>query len=85
MNISFEKITLEITRDEAYNLYSSLKYGLETSVKEHWVNHPNSFDKMEATRITMLRELSRFTGNDFEYDLKQIQDLLADLVQKKIF
>ena len=78
MNITFDKLTLEINREEAYTLYSTIYHGLEDRILDHWKNHPDAFDKLESSRLQMMRELARFTGNDFIYDSAQLKKLIAD-------
>lgn len=78
MNITFDKLTLEISREEAYTLYSTIKHGIEDRIKDHWKNHPDSYEKMESHRLHMMRELARFTGNDFAYDSGELKKLLVE-------
>ncbi len=78
MNITFDKLTLEINREEAYTLYSTIKHGLEDRINDHWKNHPEAYEKMEMQRLHMMRELARFTGNDFNYDSGELKKLLAE-------
>jgi len=77
MTISFEKLTLEISREEAYTLYSTIKHGIEDRISDHWKNHgTEAYEKMEVSRLHMMRELARFTGNDFDYDAQQLKQHL---------
>jgi hypothetical protein len=84
MNITFDKLTLEINREEAYALYSTIKHGLEDRIKDHWHNHPDSYEKLESQRLHMMRELARFTGNDFNYDSAELKRLLTEYQKPKV-
>ena len=84
MNITFEKLTLEINREEAYTLYSTIKHGIEDRIKDHWKNHPDAYDKLESQRLHMMRELARFTGNDFASDADELKKLIAELQPKPV-
>lgn len=81
MNISFEKLTITISNNEAYTLYATLKRALEQTIKDHWKNYPDAYKEREQERLYMMRELARFTGNDFNYDSAELDKLLATLSQ----
>ena len=82
MNITFDNLTIEITRNEAYTLYSTIKHGLEDRIRDHWKNYPDSYEQQEGDRLDMLRELARFTNNNFNYDQAELKKLLASLTVK---
>lgn len=82
MHISFKELTLKISEEEAFVLYSTIKQNLATNIKEHWKNHPDSYPKMEEVALNMMRQLARFTGHDFEYDSGELKKLLDGLKSK---
>ena len=81
MNIDFDRVQISVSRDELYCLYASLLAGLEHTAKTHWVNYPASFRQGEQMRIDMLRQITRFTGDDFEVDLKRISDIVGEALK----
>ena len=82
MNISFEKLTIEITEYEARDIYSALKRGLEHTIEEHWKNYPDSFERNESSRLHMMTTLGRALGYEPSYDIAQLKKQLADAVTK---
>lgn len=78
MHLSIEKATITITDKEAYELYRSLRAAIEHSIKIYWRHHPESYPKDEQPRLSMMKELSRITGNNYQHDLLQLQELLEE-------
>lgn len=80
MRVSFDTIKIEISESEARTLYGTIRIGLERTIDDHWKNHPDSYERNEAERIHMLRELGRATGNSADYDLKDLRTRLDKAV-----
>jgi hypothetical protein len=82
MNAKFPTTVLELNDTEAIDLYYALKREIERTIREHWVNHPDSYEKNEARRLHMLEQLSRSVGHD--QDVRgQLFNLLTETIKAK--
>lgn len=82
MNISFPKTVIELSPEEAIDLYYDVKRGLQHTIDTHWVNHPDSYELNEHRRLHILTQLHRAVGHDID-PLKQLCDQLNEAVKKK--
>ena len=84
MNISYNRIELSITQQEAVTIYYALKRDIERAIKSHWVNHPHAYCQHELPALDMMRTLAPFTNSVFAYDEAELKKGLDDLVAAKI-
>lgn len=78
MIIEFDKVSLNMSRDEASELFYSLRRDIKHSIATHWRNHPDSFLKNETIRLQMLDQLNRLVNvGDVR---KEMHDYLTECV-----
>jgi hypothetical protein len=82
MKTSFPTTTIELSPEEAIDLYYALKRQIEHTIETHWVNYPDSYDKSEARRLHMLVQLHRSVGHDSD-PVKELREFLVKCVAKK--
>lgn len=78
MYISIEKAELTISAQEARDIYRSVRKAIESDIQTHWRRHPDCFPKDEQPRLSIMKELSRMTCDNYEYDLLQLTKLLKN-------
>lgn len=64
MNVTIKRATFEITDEEAIDLFHALKRDLEYTIDTHWNRHPGVYSKQAASRLHMMRELSRLMHSE---------------------
>lgn len=55
---------MEISDDEACDLFHAIKRDLEYTIDSHWVMHPGVYSQQAASRLHMMRELSRLMHSE---------------------
>lgn len=78
MIIEFDIVSLKISRDEASELFYSLRRDIKHSIASHWRNHPDAYLKNEAIRLQMLDQLNRLV--DVGDVRKEMHDYLTECV-----
>jgi len=76
MNINYDKIMIEVNREEAIEIYYALKRGVERAIREHWRNNNADFERQENT-LPLLKTLAPFIGQDYADELKYFNALLT--------
>lgn len=76
MNIEFDTVKIQFSMSEIYALKQSVCAGLEYTIKTHWVNHPDAFPDREHERLTILKNLCRITGDNYEYHFAELLKLI---------
>lgn len=55
MDIKANKINMNLSYDELWNIAFWVKKSLETTLKEHWINHQDAWEGQEKERLSMLK------------------------------
>lgn len=84
MNLEFDQVKIELTSDECFTLYGTLRSGLIYTIETHWFNYPDSFEQQEQMRLQMMKTISRATGANYEWDFAELKKTLAACVAKKV-
>ena len=83
MNITYEKITLEVNSVEARNIFHSLIYNVQHAIETHWVDHKFAYEQHEHSRLWLLRELAPFVNRDPIEVIDTLREHLDSLVAAK--
>lgn len=65
MKITIPRATLEVTAEEAIDLFHALKRGLSATIQSHWCRHPGVYSQQAASRIQMMKVLDCMMGGHF--------------------
>lgn len=84
MTVNFDTIELKVTVSECIDLKYCLVEQLKQTIKSHWVNYPGEWQKHEAQRLSMIRELCRVTNYTYTDDLKMLELYLDTCVREKV-
>lgn len=82
MKTTFPNTIIELTPEEAIDVYYDIKRGLESTIDTHWVNYPDSYAHGEVRRLNILYHLNRSVGHDQDV-LQQMRERLTDAVKKR--
>lgn len=74
-------LEIELTRNEAVELFYALKERIENAIKRHWITYPDSFLDMQSVSLQMLKELSKIVG--FSYETEILPGLMSMLKKPK--
>lgn len=81
MIIKYPKgLEIELTKEEAIEIFYSVKERIEKAIRSHWINYPDKFLELESTALRMLKELCRVVGYSYETD---ILPALMDMLKKQ--
>lgn len=78
MKTSFPTTVIELSQEEAIDIYYAMKRAIEDTIDTHWHNHPDSYEELESRRLHILVELGRSVG----YDRDVLTELRERLVAK---
>ena len=70
-------IDIELTHEEAIEIYYAVKERMISAIKSHWINYPDLFLENASTSLGILKQLSRLTNYPYENVL--LPELLAML------
>lgn len=76
MKITAQEIHLQIDNTEATDLFRSILVALKYTIVKHWRFNKSCWPENEKIRLRMLKELSIVTGNNYEWEFKQLMTLL---------
>lgn len=82
MKTHFPVTVIELSPEEAIEVYYALRRQLEHTIETHWVNHPDSYERSESMRLHLISQLHRSVGHD-DNPLKAMRDHLDTCVKKK--
>ena len=82
MNIKYDKLMLNISSEECRDIFYSLRSAVEHAIDTHWQYHPDSYNKMESIKLSLLRTLAPYAGWDAQETIKTLQQRLDELVKK---
>lgn len=68
MNIEAEKFKIEMTYNEVWNTAFDIRRAIESSLKDHWVNHQNVWETNEKEKLQRLRIFFTALGRVDLYD-----------------
>ena len=68
MNIEADNFKIEMTNNELWSTAFDVKRALEASLKDHWVNHQDVWEKNEKERLYRLRSFFAHLGRLDQYD-----------------
>lgn len=75
MTIQPKGYTLELSYDEMWILAWSVRRDLEHSLKTHYINHQNAFERNEENKLNTLRELFTYLGRiDLYEDIFKVKE-----------
>jgi len=86
MKIIAEKYTLEMTHDELWSTAFDVKHSLINSLKTHWINYQDVWQKNEKERISRCRNMFLALGRPelFEDVFKTAEEIFAEFNNKKV-
>jgi hypothetical protein len=68
MNIEAKGYTIQMDLDELWDLAFSVKSSLHFTLKNHWVNHQNVWEKNEENKLALLKTMFNALGRQDVYD-----------------
>lgn len=68
MNIKADNFKIELTHDELWDLAFCVFHRIENTLKNHWVNHQNVWEKSEERHLKLLKELFTALGRPDCYE-----------------
>ena len=77
MIIKYPRLEIELSKDEAIEIFYDVKESIKLSIQKHWINHPDCFLRSEATKLGILRELSKIAN--YNYDTQLLPEFLGML------
>jgi alpha-amylase/alpha-mannosidase (GH57 family) len=84
MNIEAKGYTIQMDLDELWDLAFSVKSSLEFTLKNHWVNHQNVWEKNEEKKLALLKTMFNALGRQDVYDniFQEAQDIFKKFNDK---
>ena len=77
-------LEIELTKEEATEIFYAIKDKIETAIRKHWINYPDSFLSNESTSLGMIRVLCKITNYSYEAEiLPAFMDMLKKQMEVK--
>lgn len=73
-------IEVELSKEEAVEIFYALQEHIVTSIAKHWINYPDGFLEGESIALRMLKEFAKIVNYSYETELLPI---FMDLLNKK--
>ena len=85
MNIEAKGYTVQMDLDELWDLAFSVKHSLEYTLKTHWINHQNSWEKNEEKKLFLLKTMFNALGrlDVYEQIFKDAEDIFKKFNDKR--
>ena len=85
MNIQAKGYTIQMDLDELWDLAFSVKHSLEYTLKTHWINHQNVWEKNEAKKLKLLKTMFNALGrlDVYEQIFKEAEDIFKKFNDKR--
>ena len=80
MNIEAKGYTVQMDLDELWDLAFSVKHSLEHTLRTHWINHQDSWEKNEEKKLRLLKTMFNALGRSDVYE--QIFKYAEDIFKK---
>ncbi len=80
------KLEIELTKDEAVEIFYSVKERIQMAIKNHWINYSDytnyhsAFLESELISLGILKELSKIAGFSYE---TEILPLFLEMLKKQ--
>ena len=78
MNITYEKLNLEVNFMELHRIYDLLRNNVYESIKNEWKYHKLDTFKNNEYALPFLKKIAPFIDEDFERDVKLFEKLLTE-------
>lgn len=78
MNITYEKLNLEVNFMELHRIYDLLRRGVYESIKNHWKYYNLNVFQNNEQSLPFLKKIAPFIDEDFERDMKLFEKLLTE-------
>jgi alpha-amylase/alpha-mannosidase (GH57 family) len=84
MNIEAKGYTIQMDLNELWDLAFSVKSSLDFTLKDHWVNHQNVWEKNEEKKLALLKTMFNALGRQDVYDniFQEAQDIFKKFNNK---
>jgi alpha-amylase/alpha-mannosidase (GH57 family) len=84
MNIEAKGYTIQMDLNELLDLAFSVKSSLDFTLKDHWVNHQNVWEKNEEKKLALLKTMFNALGRQDVYDniFQEAQDIFKKFNNK---
>lgn len=85
MNIESKQFTIEMSSSELWNTAWDIKYATINTLKTHWVNYQNTWQKMELERLNRMEKMFLHLGRpDLYQDIfTQSEEIFKEFNAKK--
>ena len=68
MRIEIKEFELYVSESELSTIAFDMRRSILASIKDHWINHQDAFEKNESQRLSILKRFSQAMQNEDFYD-----------------
>jgi len=81
MKVTVQDIEMKVTHEEACLIYYALKRDILISIKEHYMYHPDNFERDSHPRFDFLRQIGPVIGRNAAGDISEMKEYFRGLVK----